>query len=116
MIALIAVAAGLGALSRFSVDQWVQRRVGLEFPYGTLLVNTSGSLLLGFLVGLPVHEELLLVLGTGFAGGFTTLSTVAWETVILAEKGRLTEAAANLAISFGAGLLAAAAGFGLAQL
>ena len=111
MTALVVLAAGLGALCRYAVDQVVQPRVRGGFPVGTLLVNSSGSFLLGLLVGWPVSEPVLLVLGTGFAGGFTTLSSWAWETVALAERGRVADAVANVLVSFGAGLLAAAAGF-----
>lgn len=116
----IAVAAGVGAVARYVVDQLVQQRTRGEFPFGTLLVNLTGSLLLGLLVGLTLHHGLgdrpLLVLGTGFAGGFTTLSTWAWESLALAEAGELPEAALNVVGSFALGLLAAAAGLGLALL
>ena len=116
----IALAAGVGAVARYVTDQVVQRRTAGEFPHGTLLVNLTGSLLLGLLVGFSLHHGLgqrpLLVIGTGFAGGYTTLSTWAWESLALAESGELQEAAMNVIGSFGLGLLAAAAGLGLALL
>lgn len=105
----IALAAGVGAVCRYLTDQVVQRRTGGAFPYATVLINVSGSFLLGVLAG-SAGPDLLAVAGTGFAGGFTTLSTWAWESVVLAEQGRRRAAAANIAVSFGAGLLAAAAG------
>lgn len=116
----VALAAGAGAVARYVVDLVVQHRFGGELPLGTLLVNVSGSLLLGLLVGLSLHHGLgdrtLLVLGTGFAGGYTTLSTWAWDTVSLAGRRQLVAAAANIVGSFALGLLAAAAGLGLALL
>ena len=116
----IAVAAGIGAVVRYLTDLVVSHRTGGEFPYGTLVVNLSGSLLLGLVVGLSLHRGLpaapALVLGTGFAGGYTTLSTWAWESVALAESGALRRAALNVVGSFVLGLAAAAAGLGLALL
>lgn len=116
----VAVAAGAGSVLRYVVDQLVQHRLRTPFPMGTLLVNLSGSLLLGLVTGLFLHRGLpttaAVVLGVGFAGGYTTLSTWAWETLALAESGQLMAAAVNALGSFGLGLLAAAAGLGLAQL
>ena len=117
---LVAVAAGVGAVARYVADQLVQQRTRREFPLGTLLVNVTGSLLLGLVVGLSLHHGLgdrtLLVVGTGFAGGYTTLSTWAWESLALAETGQLLEAGLNVAGSFALGLVAAAVGLGLALL
>ncbi|MFL6136635.1 MAG: fluoride efflux transporter CrcB [Frankiaceae bacterium] len=117
---LIAVAAGLGAIARYVLDQVVQHRTRAVLPYGTLLVNVTGSFLLGLVTGLAAHHGLprtpTLVIGTGFAGGYTTLSTWAWETVALAEGGDLPRAGANVALSIVAGLAAAAAGLSLALL
>lgn len=116
----VALAAGLGAVSRYALDRVVQHRTGGDFPYGTLLINVSGSLLLGLALGLTAHHglpsQVTLVSGVGFAGGFTTLSTWAWECLALAETGQLRSAFLNAIGSFSAGLLAAAAGFGLALL
>jgi CrcB protein len=121
MLALaVALAAGIGAVARYLLDQLVQHHTRGEFPYGTLLINVSGSLLLGVSTGLAMHhglpEDAALVIGTGFAGGYTTLSTWAWETLALAEAGELLQAALNALGSFAIGLAAAAAGLGLALL
>lgn len=106
----VTLAAGLGAVCRYLVDRVVSHE---RFPWSTLLINVGGSFLLGLLAGAAGHD-LLAVAGAGFAGGFTTLSTWAWETLLLAEQGRARAALANVALSFGAGLLAAAAGLALA--
>jgi CrcB protein len=116
----VALAAGVGAVARYVIDQIVQHRARGDFPYGTVIINLSGSLLLGFTTGLALHHGLpatpTVILGAGFAGGYTTLSTWAWETLALAEAGDLLEASLNTAGSFAAGLAVAAAGLGLAML
>lgn len=117
---LVGVAAGIGAVVRYVTDQVVQHHARGDFPYGTLLINLSGSLLLGFTTGLALHHGLsdhaALIIGTGFAGGYTTLSTWAYESLALAERGDLLEASLNVVGSFAAGLAFAAAGLGLALL
>src|SRR6476620_387798 len=117
----VALAAGLGAVLRYVVDQIVQYRTGGDFPYGTLAINLSGSLLLGVITGLALHHHGLptaptLIIGTGLAGGYTTLSTWAWESLTLAEAGDVLEAAMNIVGSFAGGLAIAAAGLALTQL
>jgi CrcB protein len=116
----VAVAAASGAVLRYVVDQLVQHRTRGDFPYGTLLINVSGSFVLGLVVGLSAHHGLgatpTIVIGAGFAGGFTTLSTWAWESVALAEGGELLEASVNIVGSVVAGLVAAAAGLAMALL
>ncbi len=119
---LLAVAVGgfFGAPTRFLVDRYVTGRFASQLPWGTFLVNASGSLLLGVLAGLALAGSLppLLVagLGTGFCGAYTTFSTFSFETLRLAESGRLAEAGANLLASVGVGLAAAAAGVALGSL
>jgi CrcB protein len=116
----VALAAGLGAVARYLLDQVVQHRTRGEFPYGTLVVNVTGSLLLGLVTGLAAHHglpaDVAVVLGAGFAGGYTTLSTWAWESLALAETGELAEAALNVAGTVALGVAAAVAGLGLALL
>lgn len=114
------VAAGLGAPARYLVDGWVQDRTDGDFPWGTLIVNVSGCLILGFLTGLGLYHGLgatpRTVLGTGAMGAYTTFSTFSWETVALAESGEVVEAARYLVASLLVGLLAAAAGLAVATL
>lgn len=90
MIVLLAAAGGVGAAVRFVVDGIVARHNPFRIPLGTLLINVTGSLLLGFLTGwatrhsgLPVAADVRAVLGTGFCGGYTTFSTATVETVRL---------------------------------
>jgi CrcB protein len=116
----VALAAGVGAVLRYVIDQVVQHRTRGDFPYGTVLINITGSFLLGLTTGLALHDGLgttaTVIIGTGLAGGYTTLSTWAWETLALAEAGDLLEASVNIVASFAAGLAAASAGLGLALL
>ena len=121
MLALaVTLAAGLGAVARYLLDQVVTHRTDSSLPWGTGAVNITGSLLLGLVTGLSVHHGLptdpTVVLSAGFAGGYTTWSTWLWESLALAETGALAEAAANLVGSLALGLGAAGVGFGLALL
>jgi CrcB protein len=116
----VAAAAALGAVARFLVDRTVQRRYDRSFPLGTLVVNVSGAFLLGLLTGV-VGRHLapslaLTVLGTGLIGSYTTFSTYAWESVLLLEGGARAEGVINLAGSLVLGMIAGAAGLGLAAL
>lgn len=114
---LVALAGGLGAVVRFLVDAAVggrARRFGM--PLGTVVVNVTGSFLLGLLTGWwathTADPGVRLVLGTGFLGGYTTFSTASYETVKLAGEGRWVASAVN-----GLGVLVLAvlaAGCGLA--
>ncbi|MEP6651383.1 MAG: fluoride efflux transporter CrcB [Lapillicoccus sp.] len=92
IVAWVALAGGLGAVARFVLDGLVRTRVSATFPVGTVIVNVTGSLLLGLVTGLAlahtVPNEIRLVVGTGFLGGYTTFSTASFETVRLVERRR----------------------------
>ncbi|PZU36259.1 MAG: fluoride efflux transporter CrcB [Microbacterium sp.] len=93
---LTALAGGVGAGLRYIVDAIVVAGRPLRFPYGILVVNATGSLALGLLVGVVGHAgSAALVLGVGLLGGYTTFSTVSVETVLLAEEGRRRSAVIN---------------------
>lgn len=119
-VLLLALAGGAGAALRFVVDGLVRSRLRTALPLGTILVNVSGSLLLGFLAGLVMRqlapESLQMVLGTGLLGGYTTFSTASLETVRLVQAGRTGLALLNGIGTMVACVLAAAAGAGLAAL
>lgn len=99
LLALLALAGGLGATARFLLDTAVRSRVGTAFPAGTVLINLTGSLLLGLVVGLAdagaVPDALRLVVGTGFLGGYTTFSAASVETEALVVARRRVAAIAN---------------------
>lgn len=107
----VAALGGVGALLRFRLDGFVQRRSAGEFPLGTLVVNVVGCLCLGVLVGRSVGGDALLLAGTALLGSFTTFSTWMLETQRLAEDGEGRIALANLVVSVAAGLGAGAAGW-----
>ena len=109
----VSLAGSAGAVARFSLDGAVRGRRTTTFPWGTLIINVSGSLLLGVLTGLVLFRgdptNLKLILGTGFCGGYTTFSTASFETVRLIQRGLLRAAAGNafgsLILTVGAGAL-----------
>lgn len=114
MIALVwlgvAVAGGLGAVARFVVDSAVASRRGRDFPYGTLVVNLSGAIILGFLTGLALGSNAALVAGTGVVGAYTTFSTWMFETERLTEERETVNAMTNLVLALILGVAAAALG------
>jgi CrcB protein len=93
---LVAVAGGLGALCRAVLIHEVGRRRTDPLPLGTMLVNASGSLVLGILTGCSLYHGLgphdLSIAGVGLCGGYTTWSTASWESVHLLRNGHRTEA------------------------
>jgi fluoride exporter len=117
-ILLVGIAAFVGAICRYLVDLAVQHRTEAVLPLGTLVVNLTGSVAFGFLVGLGLYHGLdsttRTVAGVGFLGAYTTFSTFAYETVRLLEDGSLFEALVNAVLSLALGLAAAGAGIALA--
>jgi CrcB protein len=113
-------AAAIGAPLRYVVDASVSDRVGGRFPWGTLVINATGSLLLGVLTGLVLYHAFpktsRVILGTGFCGAYTTFSTFAFETVGLAEEGATGPALLNAAGTLVVGAACAALGLALATL
>ncbi|MBF9336939.1 fluoride efflux transporter CrcB [Microbacterium lacticum] len=105
------VGGGIGAGARYLLDGAIMRGRKDAFPLGILVVNIVGSFLLGLLAGVPqVSPAWLAIIGTGVLGGFTTFSTVAVETVLLAQRRRRDWAWVNLLGTFLVCLVAAAVG------
>ncbi len=108
-VALLGLAGGLGAASRFLLDGLIRSRVRAALPVATIVINVTGSLLLGLIAGaVGAHAappELQLIVGTGFLGGYTTFSTASFETVRLVQSGR-----SGLALVNGLGTALAAVG------
>jgi len=117
--AAFVAAGGGGAVARFLLDRAVVDRTRGVFPWGTLVINVTGTLLLGLITGLALHHGLSksakIVLGSGFCGAYTTFSTFTFETVRLIEEGALTEAARNVTATMVACSAAAALGLALTR-
>jgi CrcB protein len=107
IFACLSVAGGVGAALRLVLDGLVRSHTKSTYPFGTTLINVSGSLVLGLLTGLSLHSVLpaawVLVLGTGVMGGYTTFSTASFETVRLIQGREYAAALSN-----GLGMLIAA--------
>jgi CrcB protein len=103
----VVLIGGVGAVPRFLVDRAVSARVARSFPYGTLVVNLTGALLLGFLSGLALPPNVALLAGTAFVGSYTTFSTWMLETQRLDEERQIGPAVANIVVSLVLGLAAA---------
>ncbi len=112
---LMALAGGLGAGSRYSLDAWLRPRVSPRLPWSTHLINISGSLLLGLIVGLGADDTWHTVLGTGFLGGYTTFSTASVESVHLAIDGRYRAATVNAVGMLVLSIAAAALGYAVGR-
>lgn len=113
VFAALCVAGGAGSALRFFVDGLVRSRVRSVFPWGTAVINVSGSLVLGLLTGLTLSSLLapawVLVLGTGLMGGYTTFSTASIETMRLVQEREYVMAITN---GFVVLVATVAAGFG----
>lgn len=110
-LVLIALGGAAGATSRYLVDTWISQRAGGAFPWGTLIVNASGSLVLGLLFTLAIERDVLpaAVRGPvliGFIGAYTTFSTLMLESWRLIEDGALALGLVNLVGSSMIGIVA----------
>jgi CrcB protein len=112
----VAVIGGIGAVCRLLLDRAVARRVARPFPFGTLAVNISGAVLLGFIGGLTLSHQAALLAGTAFVGAYTTFSTWMLETHRLAEERQVWPAVANIVVSVVLGVAAALLGQWIAGL
>jgi CrcB protein len=101
---LIAAGGAFGSVLRYAIQGWVQRLTSGSFPVGTLAVNVSGCMLIGFIAAaltgpILVREEYRIGLTVGILGGFTTFSAFGLETFNLANDGQLRLALANVVLS-----------------
>ena len=119
-LVLIGMGGFAGAITRYLVDGWVVRATGGSFPWGTLVVNVSGSFLLGLLAAMTIDRATLPAeirgpVLIGFIGAYTTFSTYMLESWRLVEAGAWPSAVANLAGSVMLGLVAVFAGLALGR-
>ncbi len=106
----VVIIGGAGSVLRFYVDGLVASSSGRGFPYGTLVVNLSGAVVLGLLTGLAVTGNTALLAGTAAVGSYTTFSTWILETQRLTEERQFHKAWLNIAVSLVLGVAAAELG------
>ena len=111
----VAIGGAAGAVARYGLGNVVAGRVGREFPWGTLTINATGSLLIGVILtwllerdaGASTWRPLIVV---GVLGGYTTFSAFSYEVVALVDDGRLGRAAWYVIASVVLGIAACALG------
>jgi CrcB protein len=118
---IVFLGAGLGGAFRLGVNQAAARLLGLDFPFGTLIVNAAGSLIMGLLTAYfalrsGLSQEVRLFLTTGMLGGFTTFSTFSLDAVALWERGQWASSLLYVVLSLGLSLLGLAAGLMIVRL
>jgi fluoride exporter len=116
----VALGGAVGSVMRYAVGVAIQGRTGLDFPVGTLLVNLSGCLLLGFLIHYAlatpaITPEFRALLTTGLCGGYTTFSTFGYETVTLIQDGDWRRATLYVGLSVAGSILGVMLGIAGAQ-
>ena len=102
----VVIIGGAGSVLRFLVDRAVAARSGRGFPFGTLVINLSGALILGFLTGLALSKDQALLAGTAAVGSYTTFSTWILDTERLARHRLARRVAANLIVTLLLGVAA----------
>jgi CrcB protein len=120
MIWYVALGSAIGGVARYLVGGWVQERSGTTFPVQTLLINVSGSFLLGLvqryaLETTALSPELRTMLTIGVLGGYTTFSTFSYETLRLVEDGDWRWASAYILLSVVLSVAAALLGVAAAR-
>jgi CrcB protein len=121
-VVAVGVAGFLGAIARYGLEGLVSSRYGGSFPWGTLVVNVSGSLIIGFLFAVVIEGRVIVVpwmrtaMTVGFVGAYTTFSTLTLETFRLVEEGSFGLASANALGSLAIGLIAVYVGVVLGRL
>jgi CrcB protein len=114
-LAAVVAGAGIGGGLRYAVGGWIAERWGASFPWGTFVVNITGAFLLGLVMALSVERSMIppawrLFLGVGILGGYTTFSTLSYESIALMQRGLVAQGALNMFGSALAGLVAVLAG------
>jgi CrcB protein len=120
-LTLVAAGGAVGAVSRYAISGLTHRILSTSFPLGTLAVNTTGCLLIGFLLETAnqttwISDSWRLALGIGFLGALTTFSTFGYETLELVKESQWTLALANIATNVLIGLFSVWLGVIVARL
>lgn len=110
-ILIIGIGGFLGSITRYGMAVWIGQRWGRSFPLGTLVINVTGSFLIGLLMTLMTERVIenpqwRLLLVVGFLGAYTTFSTFEYETGALLKDGEWLYAGLNVVLSVVAGFIA----------
>ncbi|MDF2492037.1 MAG: hypothetical protein K0Q58_615 [Microbacterium sp.] len=111
---LIVIAGGAGAGLRYLIDLLITAIAGARLPWGTLVINVTGSFALGLLAGSTADAGALAVVGTGLLGGYTTFSSVAASSAVLWSERRTAASVGNALGTLAATIAAASGGLALA--
>jgi len=119
-VVLISLGAAVGANLRYAVNRAALKFISASVPYGTLIVNVTGSFILGFFLAWTTERVLAsahwrALVAVGFCGAYTTYSSYGFETVVLIEQGHYGLASANFLANNVLALLAVMAGMALAR-
>ena len=123
MVAVLLVALGgaLGSVARYLVGGWISRRLGVSFPYGTLVINLMASFAIGFFLAFAQERAGLspywrLFIAVGFVGGYSTFSTYEYESIRLFQDGEMLLGAIYMVGSVAGGAIAAITGITIGSL
>ncbi len=104
LYAFVAIGGACGASLRFYISQLVLNWLGKGFPFATLMVNITGSFVMGLLYQMIEHEIIDIsvhrtLIGIGFLGAFTTFSTFSLDSLLLLQQGEVVKAALNVLLN-----------------
>jgi fluoride exporter len=107
---LVGIGGFLGSILRFWMAVYIGQRMGTRFPYGTFIINVSGSFLIGMVMTILTERthlspNLRYLVPIGFIGGYTTFSTFEYETLRAVQDGQFTISLVNIALSVAVGFL-----------
>jgi CrcB protein len=108
---MVAMGGAIGALARFALGAWIGDRMGTRFPYGTFVINCTGSFVIGLVLTLLTERTTAspnwrYLVPIGFIGAYTTFSTFEYETLVSVQDGQLATAGLNVVLSVVVGFLA----------
>lgn len=123
MIKYVTIGAGgfLGAIARYLIGNYIADRCGIRFPYGTFVINMTGSFLIGLVLTMSAALPLLrpewrYLIAIGFIGAYTTFSTFEYETLQAVQNGQIASGLLNVVLSVTLGLAAVWAGATLGRI